>query len=62
MNGTKGFLGFPVNVSKCQNEKAILECKSKKYLENGRKICECIPHHLRAFHETVSYFQIPIDE
>ena len=30
MSGTEGFLDFPVNISKCQNEESVLECRSKK--------------------------------
>ena len=60
MDGTKEFLVLDEEVRECQNEKAILGCRSKKYLENGKKICKCIPHHLKTFHGTVSHFQIPV--
>ena len=55
INGTEGFLDFPVEVSNCQNEESVLECKSKKYLDNGLNECGCIPHHLRTYYKTVRY-------
>ena len=55
MSGTEGFLDFPVNISKCQNEESVLECRSKKYLEHGLNECDCIPHQLRTYYKTVRY-------
>ena len=55
LDGTKGFLSLDIEVRKCQNETTILECRSKKYLEKGKKLCKCVPHYLRSFHISVSF-------
>ena len=60
MYGTKDFFDFPVEVRKCQNEESVLECRSKAYLELGKKRCGCIPHRLRPFHRTVRYWNFSL--
>ena len=56
MDGTEEFLDMDVKVRKCQNEETVLECRSKKYLDIGKKKCGCIPHHLRSFHTMVTNY------
>ena len=55
MYGTEGFLSLADEVKKCQNEKTVLECKAKAYLDRGKKNCECVPHHLRSFSPKVTH-------
>ena len=54
MDGTEDFFDLDVEVRKCQNNESVVDCKMKKYLELGRKACDCIPHHLRGFSIPVS--------
>ena len=56
MDGTEDFLDMDVKVRKCQNEETVLECRSRKYLDIGKKKCGCIPHHLRSFHKRVTNY------
>ena len=57
MEGTDEFLDLDDKDKNCQNEKSVLECRSKKYLDIGKEKCNCTPHHLRTYNETVSIFK-----
>ena len=51
------FLNLAEETKYCQNKKSVLECRSKKYLDIGKEKCNCTPHHLRTYNETVSIFK-----
>ena len=57
MEGTEEFLNLAVEDKNCQNQESVLECMSKKYLDIGKDKCECTPHHLRTFENTVSILE-----
>ena len=44
---TSSFLSMDENVRKCQDDETFDECVTKKYVENLKDECKCLPLNLR---------------
>ena len=40
---TKAYLKSNNKLTKCQNEKEMMNCKTKAYIDTFRKACDCLP-------------------
>ena len=48
---TDSFLTLKETTKKCQKEQTLDECKTKRYIDNLKSKCNCLPYQLGLFEE-----------
>ena len=48
---TEEFLTLDTNITECQNEVSLINCKTKSYLDALSNDCGCLPFNIRITNE-----------